>query len=902
MKKWIKKFILFVIVVFSILLFLFIFPKRKVLDSYAWKPEGLKTELMEQPYGINTLSPAFSWYVNSEKSRTYQKKYRIVIANSLKNMQDETYLLDTGWQFSSENTYVKIKNAAYLLSDNQIYYWKVQIGDLEGEISEFSEVQEFSTGVGAEWTTTDGIWSNDDCDYAFFRNEFETDGGKIEKALLSVTALSPEETRQYVYNVYLNGKYVGSGPTRINGTTVYYNTYDVTELLDKNNVLGAICYTNLDRAFLCQMTFFYEDGTKEVVFNSGKDRERWRVLNGDLAYGKNEAMIGTSYYVANAENIDSTYYPTGWLNYGYDTTVWEIPVATKYFEQKQLVPYESENMEKYSVDPVEVRYIGDGRYFVDFGKEIVGGISLNLFNWKLRPTEIVLRYGEELNEDGTVKYQMRTGNIYEEKWTFARGRQAYENIGLKTFRYLDIYTRGISISKKDIKGIALRQAFDDKESSFFSSEPLLNQLYELTKYTIKATNQNLYVDSQSRERGAYEGDVWINMLAAYAFEDDYTLPRISSEYLYANRTWPAEYPMYGIMCAWQDYMYTGNKDSLVENYTFLKSHIDAVVIDPMIGLVKNSYDEIGYNRPLVDWPETERAGYAYDDATYNTVLNAVICEAFNRMADIAQLVGDSEGAETYKEAGQNLKEAMICYLYNKEFGAFSDGLDSDYQRIEHYTQHATAYALYASIYDEPVMENSMIEYLKKDGTIKMSVFGAYFLLQGLYDHNAGNYATELLLENDPKNQHTWAHMLYKEKATITAEAWSSEIKDNMTYSHPWGASPAAFITRGIFGIKPTEPGFSSFEIKLQPGTIERASIKVPTIKGSIEISYNLGKTSTIKVTIPSNTNSVIMIPEELGNTGQITVNEKAMAFNRIENYLLYKLEPGVYIINIKGDK
>lgn len=631
-------------------------------EGGTWTPDGLKVNLLDEPYGINTHNPSFSWHVGGKG--IYQKAYQILISKTLQDMENEDYIIDTGWQGSSNNTYVKIHCNERIFEDNTVYWWKVRVADTEGNISSYSQIRSFSTDIGKEWRSLNGIWNEERSDYCFFRTEFELDDREIEKAILSVTALSPEETRQYVYNMYLNGSYIGSGPARLKGEKISYNTYDITEILEKKNVLGAICYSNTEQTFLCQLTCFYADGSKDIVVNSGRDLDRWNVFNGDEAYGKNHKMISTAYYVANAENINGTEYPNGWLEEAYNDDGWDSPIITRTFFSDELYSYETENMEKYYVSPKTVEYKGSGHYFVDFGKEIVGGVQINASNQNGVPVEAIMRFGEELNKDGSVKYQMRTANVYEEIWTLDNGRQQYENIGMKTFRYLDIHTDKIWLSKENIKGIALRQSFDDSKAYFKSTSGLLNDIYDLCKYTIKATNQNLYVDSQSRERDAYEGDVWINMMASYAVQDNYTLARVSNEYLAEKRTWPAEYPMYAVMCTWQDYLYTGNKDSLIEIYGQLKENMDSLVINHNCGLVKNDYGEDGFNRPLVDWPETERDDYRYEEAKYNTVVNAIASCAYRDLARVAKVLGNDSDAERYLSLASYIKESMIKNLHN----------------------------------------------------------------------------------------------------------------------------------------------------------------------------------------------------------------------------------------------
>lgn len=899
MKKWILAVTGGILISLVVVMFWYMVNEKSSVQNI-WSPTGLKVELMEVPYGIDTEEPAFSWEVNGVADGIYQKKYHIVVSKTMRDMMDEDYLFDTGWCESSENTYVKIENFKGVLLENAVYYWKVQIMDRQSRISKWSDVACFSTGIGNEWASTEGIWNEEQSDYVFFRTEFALPkvDAKLEKALLSVTASSPEETRQYVYNIYLNDEYIGSGPAREKDNTVNYNTFDVTEKLEEKNILGAICYTNKGKAFLCQMTLYYEDGTKKILINSGRDKGEWKVYSGDEAFGKNEAMISTPYYVAHAENINVLYYPDGWLKPGFNADSWKKSAAAYIFSQDSLVPYQTENMQRFYISPVLVEKKGEGHYFVDLGREIVGGIAIDTSSFGIDPKEILLRYGEELDENGNVKYQMLTANVYEERWTIRKGKQSIENIGMKTFRYIDIYGDNISFSAENIKGVEIRQPFPDEKSFFRSSEELLNEIYDLTKYTVKATNQNLYVDSQSRERGAYEGDAWINMMASYTFSDNYTLARVSNEYLYSKRTWPAEYPLVAIMCAWQDYMYTGNIDSLVENYETLKNNIDFFPIDTKCGLVKNNYKEDLFNSPLVDWPETERGGYAYDEAVYNTVVNAVACEAYGTMAQIAEVLNKSGDSSVYMKTSETIKQSMLRYLFNEENGAFSDGLSNSYERIEHYTQHATAYALFAGIYDGKAMREQMVAFLKAQGKIEMSVYGAYFLLTGLYDNDAGEYATQLLLEEDKENLHTWSHMLRENKATITTEAWDAEIKDNMTFSHPWGASPASFIARGIFGIKPIQPGFSEFEIKLQPAGIRFAEIKVPTMKGTIEVYFEHdteNRLINMKAVVPSNTEAVLKCPisETKGLTYTLDGQE---AGKETADYLYFVLKAGKHDI------
>ena len=67
-------------------------------------PSALKTELLEHPYGLDTKNPSFSWVVNDLDQNEVQTAYRIVLSNTMADVENQTYLLDTGWKESNENT------------------------------------------------------------------------------------------------------------------------------------------------------------------------------------------------------------------------------------------------------------------------------------------------------------------------------------------------------------------------------------------------------------------------------------------------------------------------------------------------------------------------------------------------------------------------------------------------------------------------------------------------------------------------------------------------------------------------------------------------------------------------------------------------------------------------------
>ncbi len=92
-------------------------------------PTGLRTEMLEYAYGLNTKNPAFSWMVNDTDQGEVQTAYRILVSSTSALGGD---VLDTGWVESSESSFVHADALAEKLADNELYYWQVQTKDAGG--------------------------------------------------------------------------------------------------------------------------------------------------------------------------------------------------------------------------------------------------------------------------------------------------------------------------------------------------------------------------------------------------------------------------------------------------------------------------------------------------------------------------------------------------------------------------------------------------------------------------------------------------------------------------------------------------------------------------------------------------------------------------------------------------
>ena len=200
--------------------------------------QNLRCEYLENPLGIDTAHPRFSWILKSSKRGQCQTAYRILVASICKKIEeDDGDMWDTG-KIESDRA-IGIEYGGESLKSGEKYYWKVRTWDESGQPSPWSKVATFQLGLlkGDEW---EGEWigaEDNKISAPLIRKEFKLDK-EIEQAYAYISGLG-------YYELYINGDKVGD-QVLDPGTTDYskrvlYATYDVTNCLNTGaNALGVM--------------------------------------------------------------------------------------------------------------------------------------------------------------------------------------------------------------------------------------------------------------------------------------------------------------------------------------------------------------------------------------------------------------------------------------------------------------------------------------------------------------------------------------------------------------------------------------------------------------------------------------------------------------------------------------
>jgi alpha-L-rhamnosidase len=541
---------------------------------------------------------------------------------------------------------------------------------------------------------------------------------------------------------------------------------------------------------------------------------------------------------------------------------------------------------------------GGGNYYVDFGKDGFGYLTLRL-NGNFLGQTMTVKFSEHASgtsvvdaggtttftsrtvalQNGDITYQIRTpdvsgGGINVNGWTGGV---------ITPFRYVELVGCPGTVTTNDIRQKVLHVPFDDSASAFASSNSTLDAVWEMCKYTMKATSfASIYVDGD-RERLPYEADAYINQLSHYGVDREFTTGRYSYEYLLDHSTWPTEWKLHFPLMAWADYMYTSDKEALAVNYASIVNQVNQYSSNERGDGLLN----YGSNNNIVDWPTGERDGYTF--SSMNNVVNAFYFKSWQLLAQIATELGKTTEAAGFAAQADQMKASFNSVFWN----------GSQYQDGEGSTNHVSAHANFFPMalgLVPPDRVAPVMTYLKSR-KMPCSVYGAQYLLEALFDGGEADHAIGLMADNSTTYDRHWYNMIAK-GSTLAMEAWGNNYKPNQDWNHAWGAAPGNIIPRFVLGLKPLTPGFSEAEIKPQLGTgdgisgLTTASGTIPTIRGPVTIQVENSPTVfKLHTKTPGNMKSRILVPSKGHANPALVVNGRVIIGPVVNGHLVLENLP-----------
>lgn len=620
-----------------------------------------------------------------------------------------------------------------------------------------------------------------------------------EQALLYITA-------DDYYKLYVNGRFVTQGPANSYAFCYYYNEVDITTYLQPGENLIAV--------------HVYYQGLVNRAYNSGDYRqgmiaelcvdgrqvldEKWKCAEAE-EFGATRTI---AYDTQFDEIIDNRRKKCGWRELAYDDRDWkEAPVQEQ--DDHVLVRQPCPNVVSEPRFPLTVKETDNG-CLLDFGEELTGTFYMKAQG--CAGDEVILRFGEELQSDTEVRYDMRCNCLYEDRLILAEGENELEQFDYKCFRYVQVLwaeeknagnapaiteeALNDACGKKRFRDFRVdyrHYPFDDGNCRFRSEDPLLKDIWKICRNAVRNCCQESFLDCPSREKGQYLGDLTVTAQSLYHLTGDTALFRkalldfahstviCKGMMAVAPGSFMQEIADFSLLYPYQLLLYYGYTNDL----DFLRKMLPvAEGIEHYFDRFQNDsglLENVKTKWNLVDWPENLRDNYDFDlfqpvvgDGCHN-VINALYIGMKKCMKEIRENLGvEASGSEEL--SCDRLQTAFVATFYDRELGLFRDAVGST-----HCSLHANVFAAFYGLEPE---ENKIADFIMKKG-LCCGVFVAYFVLEALIRLGRPEDAYRLIVNT---SEHSWYNMI-REGATTAYEAWGKEQKWNTSLCHAWASAP-----------------------------------------------------------------------------------------------------------------
>lgn len=877
------------------------------------KPVDLRCEGLVDPLAA-TATPQLTWRLRPSESERgqLQSAWQILVASRPQLLeQDKADLWDSGKVEAKRSP--KVPYAGKALSASQECYWKVRYWDEDGQVSDWSQTAKWEVALlspadwkGAEWIDDGKDNPTKDEDFynidpaPLLREAFDL-SKPVAQARLHLAGLG-------LCYPSLNGERLADqvfDPQWTNfDERILYRTLDVTALLEEGtNCLGLSLgngwYNPLPmrmwgrrnlrealpvgrpRAIAC-LIIEHTDGS-ETTITTGPG---WTTTEGPTL--KNSIYLG--------EVHDARLAIPDWNHPDYDESKWR-PARVRDYPLELLQPLIAPPVrlgEPFTAE--EVSSPAEDVYIVDFGRNFTGLPEMR-FDVP-EGTEITLRFGELLHEDGTLNplssvcgqikrmVELEDGTVqsiggpgapeiaWQQDVYIARGgdERYRPDFTFHGFRYLEITGLPYEPESEDFRGLYMRSDLA-KKGRFASSNELLNQIQKTILNSFITNVVTVQSDCPHRERFAYGGDI---VASSEAFLMNYDM---AGFYAKTVRDWTD--------AALPDGRLTDTAPFVGVDYC----GVGWAMVHPL--LLEQLHQHYGA-RELIE--TNLPAAIRWLDAEAERREDHLVMTGLGDHEAIgAKVAGPALTTPMFVHSAQRIarlaksigreKDAARAMRYAKESAAAWEKafLDRNTGKIAIGTQSHQTFALGFGE-TAPRTQNRIFDYLVADLTsvedsprLTTGIYGTRILLEQLSQRGRSDLAYGLAArETFP----SWGYML-KNGATTLWENWEGS-DGNFSNNHPMFGSISAWFFRWLGGIQPAEHAIGFDRIHIRPQTVsglEWVKSSHESIRGTIVSNWSTSPAGAeYEIVIPPNTIAHIELQAAQG----ATVTESGKAVNQAD--------------------
>lgn len=421
----------------------------------------------------------------------------------------------------------------------------------------------------------------------------------------------------------------------------------------------------------------------------------------------------------------------------------------------------------------------------------------------------------------------------------------------RAFRFLKI-TFAEKYRTIRIRQVRLRRSLTHTDTLgwFHCSDQLMNEAWEISKYTLQVNKHQEYESCPRHEMKFFVGDGLVDGLIDYYTFGDLELMDASLAItelegdsglrhdVYDKNTGLWDYPSLRIITAYNHYLYSGDREFLAHYYP-----------EMVMGLLWN-IEKMGENDLIYQYPVGGDCFYAtsgavewncsFDRLGEKPSLNALLYRSLICMSELAEIMEDKRGPGWYALA-QAVKKAINDRLWSEEVGAYIDTYDPSF-----IPQDGNAMALQFGVADTRRAKLAL-DTLRREN---WSQYGSALLSKEV-DHTRGgsrtispfmccHEAAARFLCGDAEGgleliRRCWGTMLKKGARTFWEFVPNNGTERWPIPAHAWAGGPAYLLSAFVLGVRPAKPGYEVLHFEPYGGYESFAGV-VPTVKGLVAVN------------------------------------------------------------------
>lgn len=473
-----------------------------------------------------------------------------------------------------------------------------------------------------------------------------------------------------------------------------------------------------------------------------------------------------------------------------------------------------------------------GAILLDFGSELVGSLEL-LVNKasNLKGVRLKIRFGESVSEAMTpIDEKNATNDHATRDMTVLVTRWSQQNFGYTGYRfvYIELEDEDAWVDLAGVRGILTVRDIPYL-GTFECDNKKLEQIYQVSAYTVYLCMQNMLWDGVKRDRLVWIGDTHPEMLAIRSVFGGNEIVDEALKFIPQTNPLPQtpnKHTTYGywyLMILWDWYWYTGNLELVMELKRYWKG-----LTEELLNLFHDNQDEqlneeefvCGF---FVDWPtkgtEEAKAG-----------VYALFRMALLAAAKLSELADESELQKRCKKVAELILDKKMPHNNRKQIVALlqlADMVDHDEAGRLLTAGGGNGMSTFMSYYILSAVANTA------DVDVALQMLEEYY--GAMLDAGATTFWEDFDLE--------WARDGARIDTLLSQDGYDIHgdngrfCYQGMRHSlcHGWSAGPAAFLPEQILGIQILAPGCKKLSVKPKLGKLTWARGTYPTPYGIVTV-------------------------------------------------------------------